>query len=136
MGCWAIDAFGNDDAIDWSYGLEECSDLSLVERALDKVLAVGNNYLEATDASEALAAIEVVARLQGNWGERNSYTETVDNWVKTTGIKTNRTVSEKSHRVIDRILAEQSELKELWQETDEFEAWRDSVQALRARVQV
>lgn len=136
MGCWAIDAFGNDDAIDWSYGLEECSDLSLVEQALDKVLAANDDYLEATEANEALAAVEVIARLQGNWGERNSYTETADNWVKMSGVKTNRKVSEKSHRVIDRILADQSELKELWQETDEFDAWRASVEELRSRVQL
>ena len=33
-------------------------------------------------ACAAIAAAEVIARLLGNWGERNSYTETVDAWVE------------------------------------------------------
>jgi hypothetical protein len=135
MGCWAIDAFGNDDAADWAYGLEERSDLSLVESTLDKVLAVGNGeYLEAPYATEALAAIEVVARLQGHWGERNAYTETVDNWVEKTKLKPSKALVQKAHQAIERILSEQSELRELWQDTEEFDAWRASVEDLKARV--
>ena len=135
MGCWAIDAFGNDDAADWAYGLEECDDLSLVENTLDTVLAVGSEeYLESPFATEALAAIEVVARLQGNWGERNAYTETVDEWVEKTQLKPSLSLAHKAHHVIERILSDQSELKELWEESGEFDAWRSSVDDLKARV--
>lgn len=82
MGAWAVDAFGNDDAGDWSYELEETDDLFLIEEALNKVIETGDQYLEAPDATIALAAAEVIARLQGNWGERNSYTEAADGWVE------------------------------------------------------
>lgn len=134
MGCWAIDAFGNDDAADWAYGLEECNDLSLVESTLDRVLAAGTEYLESPEAMEALAAIEVIARLQGHWGERNAYTETVDNWVLKTKLQPDKALVEKAHRTIERILSEPSELKELWEETEEFDAWRASVAELTSRV--
>ena len=63
MGTWAVDAFGNDDAADWAYGLENVKDLSLVEATLDKAIASAGEYLEAPEAAEALAAIEVIARL-------------------------------------------------------------------------
>ena len=35
MACRAIDAFGNDDAADWAYSLEESSDPSFIENTLD-----------------------------------------------------------------------------------------------------
>jgi len=133
MGAWSVDAFGNNDAGDWALGLKNCTDLSLVDATLDKVLAAGE-YIEAPDTSEALAAIEVIARLQGNWGERNAYTEDVDNWVLKTKLQPGSDLAQKAYRVIDRILSDQSELKELWQDGDEFDAWRASVENLKARV--
>jgi hypothetical protein len=38
MGAWSHEPFGNDDANDWAYGLEEAEDLSYVEEALNAVL--------------------------------------------------------------------------------------------------
>ncbi len=134
MGTWAIGAFGNDDACDWSYGLEEVDDLSVVEAALDTVLAVGSGYLETPPAVEALAAIEVIARLQGNWGERDPYSETVDRWVERVRLTPTADHARNARRVIERILAENSELKELWEETEDYEAWVASVHELKNRV--
>lgn len=31
MGAWSHDSFGNDDASDWAYRLEDCTDLSLID---------------------------------------------------------------------------------------------------------
>lgn len=134
MGAWAIDAMGNDDACDWAYGLDECSDLSLVEETLDKVLSDESEYLESPDACEALAAIEVIARLQGNWGAKNAYSESMDAWVQKTKLVPSKALAEKAHQVIARILADNSELKELWQDSEEFDAWEASVKELAGRV--
>ncbi len=67
MGAWGVLAFDNDDANDWAYGLENISDLSLVESAFSQ-LEAADNYLEAPAACEALAACEVIARLLGHTG--------------------------------------------------------------------
>jgi hypothetical protein len=136
MGTWAHDAFGNDNAGDWAFGLEECSDLSLVESTLDKILNAENEYLEAPDAEEGLAAAEVIARLQGHWGERNPFTEPADTWVEKVKLKPSKALAQKAHRVIERILLEPSELLELWQESKDFEAWKNSVQNLKARIDI
>lgn len=136
MGAWANDALGNDDACDWAYGLDECDDLSLVEETLNKALSEGAEYLESPDACEALAAIEVIARLQGNWGEKNAYSEPIDAWVEKTKLVPSKALAEKAHKVIERILADESELKELWQESEEFDAWYASVKNLAGRVHV
>jgi Domain of unknown function (DUF4259) len=136
MGAWSADSFGNDDACDWAYGLDECGDLSLIEAALNNILQAGANYLQAPAASEALAAIEVIARLQGNWGERNAYTESVDAWVEKTKLVPGKALAEKAHNVIARILGADSELNELWEDSDEFDAWQASVKDLASRVHV
>src|SRR5262245_35612917 len=113
MGAWGTGIFDNDTACDWAYELEEASDLSLIEGALDKVLNVGAEYLDATEAEEALAAAETIARLKGNWGIRNSYTETMDKWVETTRMAPPKALVEKALDVIERALSEPSELLEL-----------------------
>jgi hypothetical protein len=134
MGAWASDSFGDDDACDWAYELEDCNDLSFIEATLDRVLETADCYLEAPDASRAIAAVEAIARLQGNWGERSPYSEAVDKWVEKTKLTPSKVLVLKAHRAIERILSKQSELLELWQESEEFENWRTAVRALRSRV--
>ena len=134
MGAWATTPFGNDTACDWAYGLSEYDDLSLIEDTLDNVLEVGSEYLEAPDAEEAIAAIETLARLKGNWGERDAYTEKADAWVEKVQLKPSQALVEKVGRVLERILAPDSELVELWEESDEFDAWKTSVDDLKGRV--
>lgn len=134
MGTWAVDSFGNDDAADWAFGLKNAKDLSLVEATLDKAIAAAGEYLEAPDAAEALAAIEVIARLQGNWGERSPYSEPADLWVETNKLVPPSDVVSRAHRVLDLILGENSELNELWQESDEHSDWAASVVDLKSRV--
>ena len=134
MGAWSVDAFGNDDAGDWAEELEGAQDLSPIQAAVDAVLAVGDEYLEAPEASRALAAIEVLARLGGNPGEKSAYTDVVDNWISSTDLKPTVELVDKAQAAIVRILAENSELKELWEDSDDYDAWTASVDDLRTRV--
>lgn len=134
MGTWSVDAFGNDDAADWAYGLEEAENLEPIEEALNAVLDVGDAYLEAPEGAVALAAVEVLARLAGNPGEKTPYTEAVDKWVESTTAKPTAALMVKAQAAINRILAENSELNELWKDTDDYDAWLASVSDLRTRV--
>jgi hypothetical protein len=136
MGSWSQEPFGNDTAGDWAYGLTETKDLSYVETALDKVLSIGSGYLEATEAEEAVAAIEVLAKLLGKGTQSDAYTEDADAWVAALGIKPDTALLMKAQRVIDRILGADSELLELWQEGEDDGAWRSTITALRAAVSI
>lgn len=134
MGAWGTGLFDNDTACDWAYGLEEQSDLGMIERTLDTVLAAAGEYLDASDAEEALAAIEAIARLQGHWGVRNSYTANVDAWVEKTKLQPPPALARKAHAAIDRILGEDSEILELWDDSELLDEWKQEVDALRLRV--
>jgi hypothetical protein len=130
MGAWSHEPFGNDDAGDWAYELEEAEDLSHVEAALDAVLDT-EGYLQAPEASCAVAAVEVLAKLLGKGTQSDAYTEKVDEWVRKVRAKPSRPLLEKARAVLARVRGEESELKELWHEGDatEWEASLDSLQA-------
>jgi hypothetical protein len=132
MGAWGVLAFDNDDANDWANGLSKVSDLSLVESAFTAVDEAGD-YLEAPTACEALAACELLARLRGRPGYENAYTKKVDDWVKQHSLKPSVALLDRADSIIDRILADKSELRELWEEGDASE-WLQTVEELRGCV--
>ena len=145
MGTWATDAFGNDYAQDWAEDLHETSNLDAVEFALDSVLGTAaDGELEAPLAAEALVAIEVLARLQGKGGARTDDSASVDEWVD--GVKARAAakakgqprpradLADKARLAIARIVGEQSELRQLWEESEHYAAWRAAVDELAGRV--
>jgi hypothetical protein len=132
MGAWSHEPFGNDDACDWAYGLSDTNDLSFIESAINRVLEA-DDYIEAPDASEAIAAIEVMAKLLGKGTQMDSYTSEVDAWVSAVSIKPGLELLSKAKNAIDLILADNSELFELWQESGSDD-WVKSVKKLQIAV--
>lgn len=134
MGAWGHQAFDNDMANDWAYGLEETDDLSLVESAFAELeQGADDEGLDSDLACNALAACEVLARLRGKPGY-DAYTEKVDDWVKAHPIVPPPALIATANAAIDRVLADDSELRELWDESDEGDVWRKSVEELRSRL--
>jgi hypothetical protein len=135
MGTWAVDAFGNDYAQDWAKDLHETGNLDAVEDTLNTALDTPGE-LDAPFAAEALVAIEVLARLQGKGGPQSEDSASVDEWVEARKHKTKprADLADKAARALDRILSEESELRALWEESEHYEAWRASVDDLRARL--
>jgi len=136
VGAWDHTTFGNDDACDWGGDLRSCEDLSFVEETLDKVIDAGQEYLEAPVSSQAIAAAEVVARLQGHFGVRNAYTESVDKWVGDHPQTVPAALAEKARVALERILTRPSELLELWQESEHFESWKGTITELKSRIEI
>lgn len=135
MGTWDVDSFGNDTACDWSYGLEKAKDLSYVEQTLDAVLDCGSDQAVPAEAAEcAVAAAEVIARLKGNWGLQNSYSETTDKWVRSHRIKPSPALITKALQALERIVVSPSDLLGLWQEGEDDGGWVDAVAELKGRV--
>jgi hypothetical protein len=134
MGAWGTDTFDNDTACDFAAEIAGTRNLAKLEATVDRVLQMGDAYLEAPDAEEGLAAADIIARLNGNFGVRNAYTETIDAWVAQFNLSPSGALVEKARRVVARVLTEPSELLELWNESDEANKWRLSVEALRTRL--
>lgn len=114
MGTWGHKPLENDAAQDLVSDFNDAKKVSVLENALDTVIKLKpDQYLEAPGAEQAIAAAQVVRDLSSdNIKEEDR----------------NR-LMEKSNRALKRIL-EDSELKELWSESDECKDWIASVEAL------
>ncbi len=130
MGAWGTGAFDNDTACDWSNDLVDAEDLSYVQNTLSSAHEVDDDELDADLGAEALAACEVIARLQGRGGRKNPNTELVDQWVRSHPVKPPAELVKLATHVIDRV-AEGSELAQRWSGD---QTWRASMQDLRKRV--
>lgn len=134
MGTWSHEPFGNDSANDWAYELEGQRDFSLVARALQTVLDNGSEYLDADLAVEAIAAAEVLAKALGRGTQADAYTKKVDAWLATMRATPSPELLSKARAALARILGADSELRELWEDSEEFEAWQASVRSLQSAV--
>ena len=135
MSTWHSGTFDNDYAMDWVQDLLETKNLELVETTLDNVIDNGAGELEAPFAAEALAAVEVIARLLGSPGLAGE-NDDVDAWVASCKRKVTPLQVEKAQRVLDLVLSEQSELNQLWSKSEEYDTWRAGVAALKARIKL
>lgn len=133
MGAWGIGAFENDTACDWSDDLLETSDLTLLKTALKQVIDE-EEYLDSDLACEAIAACEVIALLLGHESVSDAYTESIETWVAANKSLNPKPLLPLAHQALDRILAPDSELLELWQETEEADTWKASLETLRAKL--
>ncbi len=134
MGTWGVNAFENDTALDWVWELEESEDLSVVMAALEGPLADdADEYLEAPVCEMALAAAEIVAALKGNPPEKLPLE--ADDWVKRNRgrLKVDQELIETAHDAIARVVAD-SELRELWDESEELAAWEKALESLQKRL--
>ncbi len=134
MGTWGVGTVDNDTAVDWMYGLGEVPDMSLIEGTLDRSLASADGTLRAADAEEGIAAAEAVARLLGNFGIRNEYTQPMDDWVSWMPEKPSLELLTKARRIVARVQQKPSELLDAWAESGKMEAWSRSLADLMFRL--
>lgn len=125
MGTWGHRAFENDGAADWVWALKE-GRLTAVEAAFDEVLAA-DTYLEAPSCENAIAAgAALCALLKCPTGESP---KGVADWVAAEKTQPSARLMDKAKKAISRILGE-SELRELWSESDELAKWEAEVRAI------
>ncbi len=134
MGAWSHEPFGNDTANDWAYRLEDVQDLSLIEAAFDAVNNNEGEYLDASVAEEAVAAAETLAHLLGRGAQMDSCTEKVQRWAKSVSARPNPALKNKARQALQRVLADGSELRELWEETEEYPEWQESITTLQVAI--
>jgi len=134
MGTWSHEPFGNDAAIDWAYELEDTHDFLLIEQAIQRVLDCGPEYLDADLAVEAVAAAETIAKALGRGTQSDAYTKEVDAWLKSISAVPTSSLRSKAHEALSRILGPHSELKELWEESEDAESWESSVRLLQSAI--
>lgn len=131
MSAWDVTAFGNDDASDWAAGLVDADNpVEFLKRTF--ALAEGDGYLEAPDGSQLIAAAAVVAAAISGKAPQG-FPEAVSRWLpgKADSI---RGLAASAAAGLQRVKGEDSELRDLWRETEEFSAWEADLEAISAAI--
>jgi hypothetical protein len=119
MGAWSHQPFGNDDALDL---VDEMMREGSMPLGAAFQIAVDLDYLEAPEASQAVAGAAFVAAALG------SAVEVPDDLKPL--LPQCRVDAEKLRGIAQQALAkvrDQSELAELWAESEEFEQWQGTL---------
>ncbi|MGE5396984.1 MAG: DUF4259 domain-containing protein [Chitinophagales bacterium] len=142
MGAWGSGVFENDSALDWLDEVIESNSLDKILQPLKRVINsrsrtilgifhTKNNYLEEPLGSEALAASEIIAALLKCPGSNIS--EELNDWVEKSSLKVNINTAALAAEAV-KIVKADSELKELWEESDSYSEWLDVVNDLEKRL--
>ncbi|MBH5317776.1 DUF4259 domain-containing protein [Paenibacillus sp. GSMTC-2017] len=129
MGAWGHGNLENDTVLDWVVDLLEAQDLELISEAIEMVH--DGKYIDADTASIALGAIDILAAMHNKPGQEG-YEEDLEEWISQhKGQGTELLLPAK--KALGKILID-SELKELWEETDSFDEWVLTINELEGRL--
>jgi hypothetical protein len=129
MGAWSIEHFDNDAALDWLYDFSMDPSVQALEDTF-KAVADTEDYIESDDGSAVLAAAEVIAAAKGK--KSTAYPEDTEVFSR---LKISPELIARALQAIDIVSRQDnSELKELWQESDEYEDWQKAVDELKERL--
>ena len=133
MGAWGINNFENDDASDWLGEFCDEPNEEALNEAFASVNEIGNDYLEAPESSIALVAAEIVATLKNS--PSLDLPEATKNCLNKINFKMSNRVISDSLKAVERVKLN-SELKELWEESDDFTEWNTIVNNLIDRLKI
>jgi len=141
MGAWGIKTFENDGAMDWLGDfLEEPSEKRILDTFSPQTTVIQPGFIgklmgkksesipAELEGDEVLAAAEVVASILGRPSANNP-----DELSSPPSINLSPATVAKALAAIDAIMNE-SNLKECWEETEDFQSWKAEVEDLRTRL--
>jgi len=132
MGAWGADSFENDDASDWLADFCDGPDPALILNALTTVAEMdAGDYLEAPDCSVGIAAAEVVAALKS--APNTLLPDDEKTCFSKLAIKADPSLIALALNAIERIKTN-SELRELWDESEVPDDWYQAVTNLEERL--
>lgn len=138
MGAWGIKTFENDGALDWLDGFRDAPSETKFRQTfapqptpkgfLSKLFGGADTPPPELDGEDVLAAAEVVATLRGH-----PAVDAIEDLADLPDIKVTDEIVALAIKAIDSVLAS-SNLKDCWEETDDFDAWVAIVKDIRARL--
>lgn len=133
MGAWSAGIFGNDDALDWVYELEEEGAQVCLERTLGSLKsAAAGVMLEMPDCCIGLAAACVAAMLRGMPRPADTPPE-VEQVMADAGFTPPRSMCQGYADVLDVALSERGEIvqPDVWGEEADLREWRGTAEEIR-----
>ncbi len=141
MGAWGHNSFENDTASDWIWGLKHAKKSLLGKlkapfdypmSAIDRLLK-SDLYIDASESEEPIAAECLAA---ANARPPQSPPEDLTKWLASlAGTRPDPDMLARAEQALLKARNdEQSELRRLWKDTDDFQSWQASIDDLIARL--
>jgi hypothetical protein len=137
MGTWDVGPFDNDTAADWCGDLHDAAPAqrtALVRSALTAVLDNGDDYLDSDLAVEAIAAAAIVAS-QLPRGARITSPYAPDFLLEGGKLEVPDDLPALAVQALNRIVGDDSEWRELWEESDGYTSALAELQQIQTAVQ-
>ena len=146
MGTWGLGNFENDIAMDLVAEISDSPNGATI--LVSSIQATANTpvseFLDVEDAMETLVAIEFLSAQKGNlaedfpeegaqWLEENDLLDG-DSFIGGTREEKGSFLVELSLKAIDRIIGANSELREVWEDSDDYDEWLISLDDLKVRL--
>lgn len=129
MGAWASSAFDNDDAWDWLATLSANTGWPVIERAFAAVLVDEEGVRDADVCNVALIAAEVVAAALGR--PHADLPAEIVSWLR--AVPAVHPGLPAVAREAIEVIRTDSELRDLWAETDDLDEWLQELERLFQR---
>jgi len=130
MGANGAKNFENDDASDWVYDLMESDGPELLTEAFATVEKL--DFADAPDCCIALAAAEVVAAAKGK--PSSDLPDEIRTWLENQDhLDKFKKLDKRAAKVAKKVQAK-SELRDQWEESDDWHNWQMAVEGLLKRL--
>jgi hypothetical protein len=132
VGTWDTGPFDNDDAADWSGDLDDTEPEDRLDFIRSTLSAAADelDYLDSREACQAVAAAAVIASQVGGDPIESPYAP--DFLLAGEALDTEPDVAPLAVRALDRVIGEESEWRDLWD--DAAEPGREAAFAVVARL--
>jgi hypothetical protein len=137
MGTWDTGPFDNDTAADWCGDLDDMAPgrrVEFIRESLTAVLEDEDEYLDSDPAVEAIAAAAIVASQLPDGPAINS--PYAPDFLRNGGtIEVPEDLPPLALRALDRIVGDDSEWRDLWEEADLYPAAVAALQPIRTALE-
>lgn len=130
MKTWGTGSFENAAARDWCIDLEDTDGTDLLEDTLRSAIEA-DSAPAAPASARAVAAAEIVAAMRGRGSA--SLPEVAEGYVERAGQASSDLV-DLANEAVSRVF-DDSELRERWEDSDEFEEWEEEIGDLLDRLE-
>lgn len=130
MGAWDSHPFDNDDALDWFAELEENGPEYIREAVATACQAAPEDYFDAYEGSITVAAVALTAAARKPELRAILHDDAIA-WLDSSGFAPDAALVALCRKAMARVLGGNSELKDLWEDTEYYEQWCAEMKELK-----
>ena len=133
MGAWGFGIFDDDAALDFIYELENSGD-EIAEAMAELFQAVNSaDYIDSDEGAAVIVCSAIIDAAINNTEYEYLSNEHEDILAFAKNSKLSE-LKNSAHSALEKVLGENSEVNELWSETEDYDSWKNTVASIKERL--